>query len=77
MFASALRILRADAEWLQSKLVEAAANADAASGEGDAYTQRFTLDFECVRGERRARIRSCWIVRTGEDFPRLTSCFIV
>lgn len=49
---------------------------DAVSGENDSYGQRYTLDFE-VRHERSAVVRSSWIVLTGEDFPRLTTCFVL
>jgi hypothetical protein len=29
-----------------------------------------------VRHDRIIRIRSSWIVRIGEDLPRLTSCYV-
>ena len=45
-------------------------------GEGDAFGQRYTVDFEMTVGERKAPIRSAWIVKTGEDSPRLTSVYI-
>jgi hypothetical protein len=35
------------------------------------------VDFDFVRQDRTVRIRSTWIVRTGEDLPRLTSCYVL
>jgi hypothetical protein len=46
-------------------------------GERDAYGQRFVLDFDVEGTAGSGRIRSTWIVRTGEDMPRLTSCFVL
>lgn len=68
MFASALQIHLEDAEFLQRRLVEAAATGDAILGEGDEYGQRYILDFECVREDQRATVRSSWIVLAGESF---------
>jgi hypothetical protein len=35
------------------------------------------LDFEMRTAVGTATVRSGWIVRHGEDFPRLTSCYVV
>ncbi|MFH0344298.1 MAG: DUF6883 domain-containing protein [Chromatiales bacterium] len=43
----------------------------------DAYGQRYVVDFVMRRGGREATVRSSWIIRTLEDFPRLTSCFVL
>ncbi|MGH8551235.1 MAG: DUF6883 domain-containing protein [Methylococcales bacterium] len=43
----------------------------------DAYGQRYVVDFEMLRGGRKATVRSSWIIRTQENFPRLTSCFVL
>lgn len=77
VFASALGITASDAEELQEILLRVAITHDAIPSEEDAYGQRYRLDFVMIRGELQATVRSSWIVRTGEDFPRLTSCFVV
>lgn len=77
VFASALQIHQADAEFLRQQLAEAAANRDASNGDCDQYGQRYVLDFECIRGNHRATVRSGWIVLTGEQFPRLTTCYVL
>ena len=38
---------------------------------------RYVIDFPMMRVGRRATVRSAWIVRTGEAFPRLTSCYVL
>ena len=77
VFASALGLTLDDAESLQEKLLEVACADNAAVGEDDEYGQRYTLDFVMVWNDNEAIIRSNWIVRTHEDFPRLTSCYVV
>ena len=77
VFASALQIHQADAEFLRQQLAEAAASGDAVIGERDQYGQRYILDFDCMRGTHRATVRSGWIVLTGEGFPRLTTCYVL
>lgn len=76
VFAAALGLTQADSELLREELLRAAREGDATSGDADAYGERFTVDFELTRGDRRATIRSAWIVRRGESVPRLTSCFV-
>ena len=77
VFAAALQIYQADAEFLRRQLLSAAATGDAILGRRDAFGQCYLLDFECVGGEQRALVRSGWIVLAGEDFPRLTTCFVL
>jgi len=67
----------ADAEELRTALVNAALKEEASAGTSDEYGTRYKIDFEVKHRERRARIRSCWIVRTGEIAPRFVTCFIL
>ena len=77
VFASALRITQADTEFLRQRLIGAAMNCEARPGQIDEYGRRYIVDFECVHRDRRATIRSGWIVREGESFPRLTTCYVL
>jgi hypothetical protein len=77
VFAAALGLKVENAEELQAVLLEAARIHEAILSEKDYYGQRYILDFTLTRGEREAVIRSSWIIRRGEDFPRLTSCYIL
>lgn len=77
MFASALQIFQSDAEFLRQSLLQAALTGEAVEGEKDCYGQRYIVDFQCIRGERGATVRSSWIVLKGEDSPKLTTCFVL
>lgn len=77
VFSAALGLTLDDVEYLKQRLLHAAREADAIKGDADPYGQRYTIDFEIVRGERRAMVRSAWIIRTSEVVPRLTSCYIL
>ena len=74
---SSLGINRSDVEVLREALLEAASNAEARPGVGNPYGQRYIVDFDLVRQARNVRIRSTWIMRIGEDLPRLTSCYVL
>jgi hypothetical protein len=77
VFAATLELTADNAEWLHDLLIEAARHADAVPTERDAYGQRYTVDCSVQGRGGPVRIRSNWIVRCGEDFPRLTSCFVL
>jgi hypothetical protein len=77
VFASALGLTAADAVELQTVLLDVVQTVEASARETDEFGQRFTADFTMERRGRRAQVRSNWIVRVGEDFPRLTSCFVI
>ncbi|MCI0621651.1 MAG: hypothetical protein L0387_08285 [Acidobacteria bacterium] len=77
VFVDALGMHAADAGELRRLILAAAFASDATLAENDEYGQRYVVDFSVNRTGREARIRSSWIVRRGEDFPRLTSCYIL
>jgi len=77
VFASVLGLSAGDLETLRRALLSAAMNSEATPGEKDRYGQRFVLDFEIVGPKGNAVVRSLWLVRTGEDFPRLLTCFVL
>ncbi|MHB8654455.1 MAG: DUF6883 domain-containing protein [Terriglobia bacterium] len=39
--------------------------------------QRYMLDFQMSGPSGQARVGSSWIVLTGEDFPRMSSCYVI
>lgn len=78
MFQSVLGITVDNADVLQRALLEAAETSDQAeargdSGFGDVYVLRFSMRTRVGTGA----VLSVWIVRHGEDFPRLATCYIV
>ncbi len=77
VFQEALGLTANDAETLRLKLLEAARTGEATSGEADAYGQRYILDLQMRWQSKMASVRSAWIILAEEDFPRLTSCYVL
>jgi hypothetical protein len=78
VFLAALGISASDADKLREILLSAAATGDDCSNVvSDEYGRRYSLDIHAVLGSRVAIIRSAWIIKTGEDFPRLVSCYVL
>lgn len=78
VFESALGITLADPSPLLRAILAAAATSDDVeargnNGYGDVYILRFPL--QTPKG--RAIVLTAWIIRDGEDVPRLTTCSIV
>jgi len=77
VFASALGLTRRDADSLRRALLAAVRERDATPTEADEYGRRYTVDFPLETAAGRRQVRSGWIVRAGEDFPRLTTCYVI
>jgi len=78
VFESALGITPANAEVLRAAIRSAAATSDAAEARGDnGFGEVFNLRFALTTGRGSATILTAWIVLHNEDFPRLTTCYIV
>lgn len=79
VFASAPGFTADDAEKLQAILLDRVSSQDnALPGEQDEYGQRYTLDFNITGlNGKQASVRSGWIILSGENFPRLTTCYVL
>ncbi len=64
-----------DAEDLRAILLQAVKIYEAQIGRGDAYGQRYSVDFLLEWHDKRAMIRSGWIIEHGSDTPKLTTCY--
>ena len=76
VFAS-VGIRQAQADELREAILAAAENSEARLGSATPYGQRYLVDFDLFRQGSAVTVRSTWIVRIGEDFPRLTSCYVL
>ena len=76
VFASALGLTVADVDVLQQALRNAARECEAQEADRDDYGQRYVLALEMTGPRGRATVRSSWIILHGEDFPRMTSCYV-
>ena len=76
VFAAVLGVRLRDADWLQERLREAAF-LEAAQSFTNEFGSLYVVDFRMSTSHGEATVRSHWIVRIGEDFPRLTTCFVL
>jgi len=74
---AAVGITQEQADFLRRCLLTAASEESCTVGELDDYGQRYTLDLAVETPAGRRRVRSGWIVLRDEDFPRLTTCFVL
>jgi hypothetical protein len=77
VFAASLGLTRDHAGDLRGALLAAVLINDATPDEYDEYGRRYVVDFRAKGPSGEAMVRSGWIIRRGEDFPRLTSCFVL
>jgi hypothetical protein len=77
LFDSLVGINRENAKLLLDAIQNAAVSGEAIVGKLDKYGQRYLIDFAFAGPGGTARLRSAWIVRSGEDFPRLVACYIL
>jgi len=75
LFAAKLGIEQQDANELRHILLEAAKSHDAEIGELDDHRQRYRIDFTLTWRNKQALVRSGWIIRSNENFPRLVTCY--
>ena len=77
VFESALGLTASDVTELREAILSSIQTEETAVGERYEYGQSYLLDFSMKRQGREAIVRSAWIVRQGEDAPRLTSCYVL
>ena len=77
LFGLVLNMHSTDAHTLRDALLHAARSGEAALGFADEYGVRYIIDFELEHNGRRAKLRSGWIVRSGEDAPRFLTCYLL
>lgn len=76
VFQQVLGLTLEDTDWLRESLEEAVRTYPAVFMSQNAFGRQYRIDFSVTRRGRTAMIRSGWIIMNGEDFPRLTTCFI-
>jgi hypothetical protein len=76
VFKSALGLTDSDAERLREILLDVARNGEARRLEPNDYGERFVVEFQMPGLLGEVTVISSWIIRSDEDFPRLTSCYI-
>jgi hypothetical protein len=78
VFQSSLGITRENQQRLADALRKAAVDSTAVMPLGDqGFGETFEIRFPLATDKGQATVLSAWIIRRGEDFPRLVTCFIV
>ena len=78
VFGSVLGITLVNQAILERALRNAATNSDQVEFRGDnGFGRTYVLRFALTTERGTATVLSAWIVLNNEDFPRLTTCFIV
>lgn len=77
VFRATLGITPDQAVILKNAILASVLENEAETGEADFYGQRYTVDGIIKIKMNTALVRSGWIVRHGEDFPRLTTCYVL
>lgn len=74
VFKSALGV--ATANWEVAVLTAVLLNPASPAGH-NGYGELYVVGFNMTHGDKAATVRTSWIVHDGENFPRLTSCYII
>ncbi|MBC8043334.1 MAG: hypothetical protein IAF08_07800 [Rhizobacter sp.] len=76
LFRAMFDLTSENASVLRKALIEAATQSeDARYTLTDNYGAKYVLEFELATEKGKGIIFSSWMIRHGEDFPRLTSCY--
>jgi hypothetical protein len=75
LFLSILGMTDDNAEELRQILFEVVRVYEAQLGRRDNFGQRYTLDFPIEWQNRKATLRSGWIIEQDSDIPKLTTCY--
>ena len=77
VFKSALNLDMEDAKTLRNVLLDVVYQKMAVPTKRNAYGQKYVIDFEMSHSGRIAEVRTVWIVRDDENFPRFVTCYIL
>ena len=78
VFESALGINLASSDVLRHAILEAVVGSEDAELRGEnEYGRLYFLSFPMTTDKGSAGVATAWIVRREEDFPRLTTCYIL
>jgi len=72
-----LGLTAADAPMRREKLLKIVQTHEAVESTLIVYGRRYVIDFEMSTEAGAATVRSAWIIRKDETFPRLTSCYVL
>lgn len=74
--SSALGMTKADAPRLRELILQAVLVNDAAEIENAIHGTRYRVDFSAIGLKGSVKIRTAWIIDSGETIPRPTNCYV-
>ncbi len=77
VFRRALGVTADDPYPLDVLIKQSAVEGDAVAFRHDAYGTYYRVELEIDGLQQRERLRTLWIIRRGDDVPRLVSAYIV
>ena len=77
VFLATLGLRREDAGWLQSAILMEVLNARCLPGPPTQYGAKYVVDFPLNFRDKTTWIRTAWLVRTGQEAPRLVSIYVL
>jgi len=76
VFESSLGMTHEHAEELRTLILNGVRLGKCQAGISDIYGARYFVDFKLHFQGKVAEIRTAWIVKNSEYFPRLTTCYL-
>jgi len=77
VFQAACGLTVEHAEWLRQQLLDAAEQADAFPADSLGFGARYVIELMVQGPSGSARVRSAWIIRQNEEFPRFVSAYVL
>ena len=77
VFMSALGFSLENFQDLKDGILNKILDNDAIQTEINQYGTLYVVDVEIENPPKEAMVRTSWIIKVDEDFPRLTSCYVI
>ncbi len=77
LFEAMLGITSQNYRVLKQAILQATKEKEAVFSKTISFGNLYYLDFELINEQKKAMVRSTWIVPTNEQTARLTSCYIL
>lgn len=76
VFRAALGLTAENSDELRNALLQGLINYEAEFQKNIVNGDLYIIIFPMTRNNKTENIKSVWIIRNGEDFPRLVTCYI-
>jgi len=77
VFQSACGLTEENAEFMLQQLLDAAEQGEAVETSVDAFGRRYMIECVIAGPTGRALVRTAWIIRRNEDYPRFVSAYVI